>query len=551
MPRMHLSPSLSRALFASALLCCSSCSEKSEQEAGAPVASPTAASTSAASTTSSADAPQAPSAETEPAPPAEEPPFAKVDGPRGLRLRRDGAQEGLTLIAPLNSKQVHLVDLDGEVVHTWRCDHVPAGATYFLESGNLLRTAMIEGNPRFHGGGIGGRIEERSWSGELLWEYELANDQRTTHHDICRLPNGNVLAIAYEYHAPEEAFAKGLAIDQIDDKDGLWCDVVIEIEPVRPRGGKIVWEWRSFDHLVQDLDPEQEGYGKPADHPGRIDVNCKHRFDRVESDEERAAREERQRQIRALGYTGGKEAVAAEQDGEKKAEKKKRKHGADWLHLNTVGHLAEHDLLVLSTPDLSEIWVLDHSTTTTEAASDRGGRWGRGGELLYRFGNPRNYGCGRTEDRTLFYQHQPTWLPGEKPGELALLFFNNGAGRPGQEHSSVEEVRLPFTPEQGFAKEARQAFPAPKELWRYADPEKLFSPFISGAQRLPNGNTLICEGARGRVLEVTRSGEVVWDYYNPLGGDVKPAEQQGKAPPHALFRATRIPKDHPGLAGRF
>ena len=50
---------------------------------------------------------------------------------------------------------------------------------------------------------------------------------------------------------------------------------------------------------------------------------------------------------------------------------------------------------------------------------------------------------------------------------------------------------------------------------------------------------------------MTRAGEIVWDYYNPLGGDVEPKEQQGKAPPHALFRATRIPLDHPAVKGRF
>ncbi|MBK9383761.1 MAG: aryl-sulfate sulfotransferase [Planctomycetes bacterium] len=552
-----------RSLLASAVLLtfAASCSDsEAERQVAAPAppekssalpaaASPdaqTGAQTGAQAAEKSAEKPAEQPAEK----PAEEPPFAKVDGPRGLRTRKEGALDGVTLIAPLNSKQTHLVDLDGKVVHTWTCDHVPAGATYFLENGHLLRTAMLENNPRFHGGGIGGRIEERSWSGELLWEYELANDQRTTHHDIALLPNGNVLAIAYEYHAPEEAFEHGLAVEQIDDKDGHWCDVVIEIEPTRPKGGKIVWEWRSFDHLVQDLDPEQKGYGKPADFPGRIDINCHHRFDRVESDEERLEREERERQIQALGYTGGKAAVADEEKKKADGAPKKRKHGADWLHLNTVGYLAELDLIVLSTPDLSEIWVIDHSTTTAEAASDRGGRWGRGGELLYRFGNPRNYGCGKAEDRSLWYQHQPSWQRGETPGELALLFFNNGSGRPGKEHSSIEEVLLPFTPEKGFAKEAGKAFPAPKELWRYADPEKLFSPFISGAQRLSNGNTLICEGARGRVLEVTRAGEIVWDYYNPLGGDVEPKEQQGKAPPHALFRATRLPKGHPGLAGR-
>jgi len=58
----------------------------------------------------------------------------------------------------------------------------------------------------------------------------------------------------------------------------------------------------------------------------------------------------------------------------------------------------------------------------------------------------------------------------------------------------------------------------------------------------------VCEGRRGRVFEVTRAGEVVWDWLNPHGGEIPPSEQAGKAPPKALFRATRIAKDHPALA---
>ena len=74
-----------------------------------------------------------------------------------------------------------------------------------------------------------------------------------------------------------------------------------------------------------------------------------------------------------------------------------------------------------------------------------------------------------------------------------------------------------------------------------------YSAFISGAQRLPNGNTLICSGAAGRLFEVTREGRIVWDYRNPLGGDVDPPDHAGKAPPLALFRGARYAKDHPGV----
>ncbi|HUR28584.1 MAG TPA: aryl-sulfate sulfotransferase [Planctomycetota bacterium] len=485
--------------------------------------------------------------------PEPEPPFAHVDGERGLRVNDAGALDGYTLIAPLCSKSIHLVGMDGQVAHTWKTNHVPAGATYFLPDGHLLRTAMVENNPRFHGGGIGGRIEELDWDGKLLWEYELATDQRTLHHDIARLPNGNVLAIGWEYHSPEEIFAHGRAANRVHE-EGLWCDFVIEIEPTRPSGGKIVWTWRSFDHLVQDEREKAEGFGKIADFPGRIDVNADHRYDAPESEAERKAREEREKAMQGLGYGGGKDAAqggALAHDAPGTNDKKKKeKYDADWLHMNAVDYLPEQDLIVVSVPHLCELWVIDHSTTAQEAAGSSGGKRGHGGELLYRYGHARNYGVDDGVGRKLRYQHNPTWQKNSAPGTLGLLVFDNGTERKPTEYSEVVELEIPFDAALGFSRKTGEAFGPSGAKWTYNDPGKLFSPFISGAQRLANGNTLICEGARGRVLEVTSAGKIVWDYYNPLGGEIKPAEQAGKAPAKSLFRATRIAKDHPGLAGK-
>ena len=227
------------------------------------------------------------------------------------------------------------------------------------------------------------------------------------------------------------------------------------------------------------------------------------------------------------------------------------RHAPDWLHTNAVAYQPEYDLIVLSSPHLCEILVIDHSTTSEEARIDSGGRYGKGGDLLYRWGNPRNYAAGADEDRRLFYQHNPTWVPGETEGELRLLVFNNGGGRPDGDYSSVDELTLPFDPKTGFAHEAGEPFGPHRLSWRYADKDNFYSSFISGAQRLANGNTLICSGAPGRVFEVTRAGEIVWEYRNPHGGDVAASAVAPNAPPKALFRATRIAKDDPAVAGRF
>jgi hypothetical protein len=462
--------------------------------------------------------------------------------PRGLVRNELGAFPGYTLFAPLNSRTVYLLDMQGQVAHTWETSSSPTGAVYLLDDGHLLRLGRVDDAPRFRGGGIGGVIEELDWEGNVVWSYTQADDYQVLHHDIEPLPNGNVLAIAWEHRYREDAIEWGRDPEHVGE-DGMWPDCVLEIRPTPPEGGEVVWEWHAWDHLVQDHDPERTNFGEVADRPERIDINADHRDQPPMTAEQRRELEELERQMRALGYAGGDE-----EDGDAGA-RAERVH-PDWLHTNAVDYLPEQDLIVLSTPQLGELWVIDHSTTTEEAAWDAGGRRGRGGDLLWRWGNPRNYGCGTDADKRLYYQHDPTWLPGAEDGELRLLVYNNGGGRPGGDWSSVEELVLPFDPERGFLREPGEAFGPAEPAWSYSDRDGFFSGFISGAQRLPNGNTLICEGAPGRVFEVTREGQVVWELENPFGGDFMSGPNAGQAPKTALFRATRLALDHPGLTGR-
>jgi hypothetical protein len=432
------------------------------------------------------------------------------------------------------------------VVHEWKTGHTPGAATYLLDDGHLLRCGQEPDNPRFRGGGIGGRIQELDWDGNVVWDFLLFGDDRTQHHDIEVLPDGNILMIAWEYHGTEEAVAHGRDPEHGGER-GLWPDVVVEVRPTPPEGGELVWEWRAWDHLVQDRDPSLPNYGDIAAFPGRIDINFDHRDAPPETAEQRRQREELEEQMRALGYIGGdepEESAEAEDGGDQ------RRRGGDWMHTNSIDYLPEHDLIVLSSPRLDEIWIIDHSTTTEQAAGTTGGRFGRGGEILWRWGNPKNHGAGEDSDQQLFAQHDATFVGGQAPGELRVLVFNNGGGRPGGDLSSVDELLLPFDPQTGFPSEPGAPFGPAEPAWSYEDPGRFYSAFISGAQRLPSGNTLICSGAPGRAFEVTREGQIVWEYRNPLGGEVEPTEQGGNAPPKALFRATRIPRDHPGLVGK-
>jgi len=481
------------------------------------------------------------------------------------------AFDGYTLLAPLRSTTIYLVDMDGEVAHEWKGAYAPGNSAYLLENGNLLRCAREQRNPVFHGGGQGGRIQELRWDGAVLWDYLVSDETRMHHHDIEPLPNGNVLLLVWEAKTSAETLAVGRDPEQVGES-GLWPDAVLEIEPVRPDGGRVVWEWHAWDHLVQDRDPEQPDFGDPAERPERIDINADHRHRGLSTPADEIAERELQERMRQLGYVGDDEENdlpdrPARPDQDKGPGRDNRQR-TDWLHTNSVSFDAEHDLIALSVREMSELWVLDHSTTTEEAASSEGGRLGRGGDLLARWGNPQNHGAGDAGYRRLFVQHDARWIPSDDDNALHLLVFNNGRGRPDGNYSSVEEIVLPFDETTGFGR-------TPAESTRtYAAPDRtsFYSSFISGAQRLANGNTLVCSGAQGRVFEVNRAGEVVWEFLNPFGGEVParggpgrdgrrdppgagpPGAGPGRGPggdhddPKGLFRATRIAPDHPGLA---
>jgi hypothetical protein len=424
----------------------------------------------------------------------------------------------------------------------------------------------LDSAPGVRRGGIGGLTQELDWDSNVVWECDLSSDGYTQHHDLHPLANGNVLLIARQFHAHEDALANGR--DPRSRRNAaLWSDLVLEVEPTRPLGGKIVWSWDAWDHMVQDHDPAARGYGRLADHVGRIDINADLRNQpRTETPEKRRRREELEARMRAVGYAGDDAPSATTDDAEDAAPvdpsdsagktaqnppptaapQTAAPTGEDWLHLNGIDYLPEHDLIALSSRHLSEVFVLDHSTTTAEAATARGGRFGRGGELLYRWGNPRSFGLGTPDDQQLFLQHDVTWLPTATPDALRLLVFNNGPRGVGHDVSSVDEIAAPFDPVRGFVRTADRPFGPPAPAWSYSEPGRFYSGFIAGAQRLPNGNTLVCEGAKGRVFEVRPDNHIVWDYWSPYDG-----EGTAEVAPHAaLFHATRVALDHPGLRGR-
>lgn len=467
--------------------------------------------------------------------------IAHAEDSLGVVLHEPEALAGYNLYSPLDGAGSYLIDNEGRVVHSWDTDY-RSNVGYLLDNGNLLRTTTFGngGNKHLFGGGAGHGIEELSWDGEQLWEFVYSSEDYLMHHDIEPLPNGNVLIIAWERKSTEETIAAGRDPELVGDR-GLWPLHILEIEPTRPNGGKVVWEWHIWDHLIQDFDDSKANYGDVAAHPERVEINPPGLWmDRIPDDE--------REQLEALGYLGGEPA-----DKKATESKRERARSADWLHTNAIAYNAELDQIAVSVLGNNEIWIIDHSTTTEEAHGSTGGRHGKGGDLLYRWGNPIAYRTGVEADQTLFAQHNVHWIPTGYPGAGNLLVFNNGRGRADGTYSSVDEIVPPLDGDAGFALEPGKPFGPAGPAWSYVAPEKedFYSSFISGAQRLSNGNTLVCYGAKGIFFEVTPDGKEVWRFINPaVGPEGSSHSGDEKKPVNIVFRVHRYSPDYPAFEGK-
>ena len=91
------------------------------------------------------------------------------------------------------------------------------------------------------------------------------------------MPNGNILAIAWEDKSEAEALQAGrnpaIASDAPGGNANVWPDHIIEIEPLANNQANIVWEWHAWDHLIQDYDASKDNYGVVSEHPELLDIN--------------------------------------------------------------------------------------------------------------------------------------------------------------------------------------------------------------------------------------------------------------------------------------
>ena len=146
----------------------------------------------------------------------------------------------------------------------------------------------------------------------------------------------------------------------VDFETDIFTEKIIE---VNPSSNEIVWEWRSWDHIIQDKFESLSNYGDVNLNPGKININ--YSIDNP---------------------PGGNFFI-----------------NGDIMHANGLDYDTQNDVIYLSVNYYDEIWVIDHSTSLTESQGTSGGNYNKGGDLIYRFGNPNTYDS--LGNKTVSYTH--------------------------------------------------------------------------------------------------------------------------------------------------
>jgi hypothetical protein len=428
----------------------------------------------------------------------------------------------------------YLIDMEGRVVHTW-----PVGTNpHLLDDGSVLDASADDPS------GFGG-FKQVSWSGSTVWSYTEARANYDPHHDFTRIYNpklgtNTTLYIANKTITLDECIAAGCDPANSVTYGAAQMDAIVEVD----MDGNIVWEWAFADHLIQDFDATKSNYvgaGKTiADYPGRLNVNIP-----------------------------GQPVQR------------------DWLHCNSIDYNQALDQIVINSVR-GEFYVIDHGNTfiAGNPAGSIALAAGPAGDFLYRFGDPARYNQGNppsiltnwTESTTGTKQnggtHHVSWIPAGLPGAGRFLMFNNAQYL--FEHTQASYIfevngylnaaandtgAYVNPPDAGY-----DVWPAPgpntdkapklmsrQIVWHYASRAShgMFSHIGSGAQRLANGNTLICSDTEGHFIEGTPAGEAVWEYINPVSADgILKFKRDHWPMDNSVFRACRYLAADPPLAGR-
>ncbi len=360
---------------------------------------------------------------------------------------------GLTLVSKQNAATSVLVDTAGTTVKTYSATGSTGYSSYLQPGGTMVRSLKIT-NSTFSGGGACGAIQKIDASNNVIWTYTVSSSTEYSHHDHCVLPNGNVLIISYESKTQTELTAAGGTVTLA----AIWPEKVIEVMPLTATTGSVVWQWHVWDHLIQNTNSAKNNYQTSiVNHPELLNIN----------------------------YNTSK----------------------DWMHMNGIDYNPILDQIVVSSHNLNEWYVIDHSTTTAQAASHTGGNSGKGGDFLYRWGNPLAYQA--TGTKILNVTHDAHWIPEGQTNEGRLVGFNNGGQTTPSSKSTIDQINTPRS-SYNYSITAGSAYSPSTYDSRLVC--TAYNSNMGSSEQYPNGNQLICLAIAGTIYEVNSVGTTLWSY---------------------------------------
>lgn len=369
----------------------------------------------------------------------------------------DHFEDDYILITPMRQDTTYLIDRTGKLQQSWSNEGDEVLMAYLMKDGSVLRSIFTNADNGINIPGKTGKLQIIDKNNALVWEWHLDNSTQALHHDIALLPNGNILASVWEVIDFNMCVEAGRDPNKLFD-NRLVIDKVIEIQPVGNNQANIIWEWSLWDHIIQDFDVNRSNYGDIADHPELFDVN--------------------------LGAGG-----------------------ENYTHVNSLNYITEFDQIIINSRTLNEFFIIDHSTSTEEARTSLGGTYGKGGDILFRWGNPVNFKTGNSNDRKITGQHDASFFKSNGQFENFLVFDNLD----NVEYSTVKAINVNIS-EIGNYPNVLDIGNIPSNVsWEYSS-NSILSKLTSGCQRLRNGNILITSTAGNIIREVTMDKRVVWEY---------------------------------------
>jgi hypothetical protein len=342
-----------------------------------------------------------------------------------------------------SGNKCYLKDMNNKVIHTWTTTYQIASHAYLLRDSSVL--FPCNDNTNF-GDGTWSEVNTLTSGRFQIIKWDGTIVWNFPYHGFTYMPHHD--AYPYYYTNDIKELPSIFAIVATKEADNTIAEKIVEIKPIGLETATIKWEWRAYDHRTDD----------GSDKPELLDIN----------------------------KGGGK--------------------GKEWLHANHVRYNPMFDQILLCLKSMNEFIIIDHSTTTLQAASHWGGRYGKGGDILYRWGNPLNYGYSGAQQ--LFGQHAACWIPPSMPGTRKHL---PGAGHVlaiNNDKSNGVEMIIPNN-NGVYSRLSNTAFGPSAPLWHIDLPA--MGTNEGSIQRLPNGNTLICNGISSTgAIEFDANGDSVW-----------------------------------------